>query len=75
MGIQLIQVKFNYSYGASCVDCQRLHAVWEGVGAILKGRINVARVDASLAGAKTAKRFNVKKLPTFLLLVHYYLNK
>lgn len=53
-------------YGASCVECQRLHAVWEGVGAALRGRINVARVDASVAGANTAKRFKVNKLPTFL---------
>lgn len=56
-----------FSYGASCVECQRLHAVWEGVGATLKGRVNVARVDSNLAGAATAKRFKVTKLPTFLL--------
>lgn len=62
----LILFLFN-SYGASCVECQRLHAVWEGVGATLRGRINVARVDANLAGANTAKRFKVTKLPAFLL--------
>ncbi|KAJ0178812.1 hypothetical protein K1T71_005587 [Dendrolimus kikuchii] len=57
---------FVMFYGASCVECQRLHAVWESVGATLRGRINVARVDASLAGQNTAKRFHVSKLPTFL---------
>ncbi|XP_052740819.1 thioredoxin domain-containing protein [Bicyclus anynana] len=57
---------FVMFYGASCVDCQRLHAVWEGVGATLRGRINVARVDANLAGVNTAKRFKVAKLPAFL---------
>ncbi|XP_011563160.3 protein disulfide-isomerase A4 [Plutella xylostella] len=57
---------FVMFYGASCVECQRLHAVWEGVGATLRGRVNVARVDAALAGALTAKRFHVTKLPTFL---------
>ncbi|GBP37973.1 Thioredoxin domain-containing protein [Eumeta japonica] len=57
---------FVMFYGASCVECQRLHALWEGVGAKLRGRVNVARVDASLAGAQTAKRFHVDKLPTFL---------
>ncbi|XP_032512849.2 thioredoxin domain-containing protein [Danaus plexippus] len=57
---------FVMFYGASCVECQRLHAVWEGVGATVRGRINVARVDANLAGADTAKRFKVQKLPTFL---------
>ncbi|CAH0407295.1 unnamed protein product [Chilo suppressalis] len=57
---------FVMFYGASCVECQRLHAVWEGVGATLRGRINVARMDANLAGVNTAKRFKVTKLPTFL---------
>ncbi|KAJ8727653.1 hypothetical protein PYW07_001772 [Mythimna separata] len=57
---------FVMFYGASCVDCQRLHAVWESVGATLKGRINVARMDANQAGLNTAKRFNVNKLPSFL---------
>ena len=57
---------FVMFYGASCVDCQRLHGVWESVGASLRGRINVARIDANLAGLNTAKRFQVTKLPTFL---------
>ncbi|XP_045765225.1 thioredoxin domain-containing protein [Maniola jurtina] len=57
---------FVMFYGASCVECQRLHAVWESVGATLRGRINVARVDANLAGLNTAKRFKVAKLPAFL---------
>uniref|UniRef100_S4NU44 Transmembrane protein n=1 Tax=Pararge aegeria TaxID=116150 RepID=S4NU44_9NEOP len=57
---------FVMFYGASCVDCQRLHAVWEGVGATIRGRVNVARVDANLAGLNTAKRFKVSKLPAFL---------
>ncbi|XP_063824159.1 thioredoxin domain-containing protein [Ostrinia nubilalis] len=61
---------FVMFYGASCVECQRLHAVWEGVGATLRGRINVARVDANLAGINTAKRFKVTKLPTFLFFRH-----
>ncbi|XP_059046070.1 thioredoxin domain-containing protein isoform X2 [Achroia grisella] len=57
---------FVMFYGASCVECQRLHAVWEGVGATLRGRINVARIDANLAGVVTAKRFQIIKLPSFL---------
>ncbi|CAH0729335.1 unnamed protein product, partial [Brenthis ino] len=57
---------FVMFYGASCVECQRLHAVWEGVGATLRGRINVARIDANLAGLNTAKRFKISKLPAFL---------
>ncbi|XP_013190194.2 thioredoxin domain-containing protein [Amyelois transitella] len=61
---------FVMFYGASCVECQRLHAVWEGVGATLRGRVNVARIDANLAGATTAKRFHVTKLPAFLFFRH-----
>ncbi|CAK1546060.1 unnamed protein product [Leptosia nina] len=57
---------FVMFYGASCVECQRLHAVWEGVGATLRGRVNVARMDSNLAGSLTAKRFKVTKLPAFL---------
>lgn len=41
--------------------------MWEGVGATLRGRVNVARIDAGQAGVNTAKRFGVTKLPTFLL--------
>ncbi|KAI8424292.1 hypothetical protein MSG28_002842 [Choristoneura fumiferana] len=61
---------FIMFYGASCVECQRLHAVWEGVGATLRGRVNVARIDANLAGLNTAKRFQVSKLPAFLFFRH-----
>ncbi|KAG6459083.1 hypothetical protein O3G_MSEX011185 [Manduca sexta] len=57
---------FVMFYGASCVECQRLHAVWESVGATLRGRINVARIDGNLAGVNTAKRFQVTSLPAFL---------
>ncbi|VVD01825.1 thioredoxin domain-containing protein [Leptidea sinapis] len=57
---------FVMFYGASCVECQRLHAVWESVGASLRGKVNVARVDSNLAGALTAKRFKVTTLPAFL---------
>ncbi|KPJ18879.1 Thioredoxin domain-containing protein [Papilio machaon] len=58
---------FVMFYGASCVECQRLHAVWESVGATLRNRINVARIDANLPGVNTAKRFKISKLPSFLL--------
>jgi len=34
----------------------------------LKGRMNVAKVDRSGDGAKTARRFNVKVTPSFILL-------
>lgn len=55
------------SYNRECIDCQRLNAVWESVGAALKNRVNVARMDKDTRGIKTAKRFNVKKAPEFIL--------
>lgn len=54
------------SYSTNCVDCQRLSAVWEAVGAALKSRMNVARVNKDYLGGKTAKRFNVSKAPEFI---------
>ncbi|KAF7276996.1 hypothetical protein GWI33_009576, partial [Rhynchophorus ferrugineus] len=58
---------FVQFYSTDCVDCQRLHARWESVGAQLKGRINVARVNRATTGAKTARRFDVFEVPTFIL--------
>lgn len=37
------------------------------VGAALRNRVNVARVDKDTRGIKTAKRFKVKKAPEFIL--------
>ncbi|KAF4524142.1 hypothetical protein B566_EDAN012146 [Ephemera danica] len=54
-------------YGTSCVDCQRLQATWEAVAARLKARMNVARVNLQGAGAATARRFRVHKVPGFIL--------
>lgn len=58
---------FIQFYTRNCADCQRLSAVWEGVGALLRNRVNVARVDKEVRGAKTAKRFNIQKAPEFIL--------
>lgn len=55
-------------YNRECIDCQRLGAVWEAVGAALRNRVNVARVDKDLRGVKTAKRFNVQKAPEFIFI-------
>lgn len=40
---------------------------FESVGAVLRNRVNVARVDKDIRGIKTAKRFNVQKAPEFIL--------
>lgn len=42
-------------------------ARWEAVGAKLKQRVNVARIDKYTTGASTARRFNVYKAPEFIL--------
>lgn len=45
----------------------RLTARWEAVGAALKTRMNVARVNRHETGAVTARRFGVYTTPTFIL--------
>lgn len=42
-------------------------ASWEAVGAKLKQRVNVARIDKYTTGASTTRRFNVQKTPEFIL--------
>jgi len=58
---------FVMFYTTECVDCQRLQARWEAVGAQLKTRLNVARVNRGGAGAATARRFEVFDVPMFML--------
>lgn len=55
-------------YDNSCIDCQRLNAIWETVGAKLKIRMNVARVNRATKGIQTAKRFKVESVPEFILI-------
>lgn len=56
-------------YDNSCVDCTRLGAIFEAVGAKLKhSYTNVARVNIKTKGTQTAKRFRVEKVPTFILI-------
>ncbi|XP_012289040.1 thioredoxin domain-containing protein [Orussus abietinus] len=58
---------FVLFYTPSCIECQRLGARWEAVGAKLKQRVNVARVNKYTTGASTARRFNVVDVPEFIL--------
>ncbi|CRK86253.1 CLUMA_CG000176, isoform A [Clunio marinus] len=55
-------------YDNQCIDCSRLSAIWETVGAKLKSRMNVARVNRGTIGAITAKRFKITNAPEFILL-------
>lgn len=57
-------------YKQSCVTSQRLQALWEAVGAALRNRINVARVDKGGAGAVTGRRFGITETPAFILFRH-----
>lgn len=41
--------------------------MWEAVGAALRNRVNVAKVESQNTGDKTAKRFDVQKAPEFIL--------
>ncbi|KAJ8953028.1 hypothetical protein NQ314_007402 [Rhamnusium bicolor] len=58
---------FIMFYTPECVDCARLQARWESVGAQLKSRLNVARINRATNGAATARRFDVFNVPTFIL--------
>nr|CAD7401571.1 unnamed protein product [Timema cristinae] len=59
---------FIMFYSTDCVDCQRLQARWEAVGAKLKSRLNVARINRQTSGAVTARRLEIRDVPTFVLL-------
>ncbi|XP_055908145.1 thioredoxin domain-containing protein [Eupeodes corollae] len=59
---------FVFFYSNDCVVCQRLYAVWEAVGAALKRRMNVARINRLEYGISTARRFNVRESPEFLFI-------
>lgn len=58
---------FVMFYTPDCVDCARLQARWEAVGAQLKSRLNVARVNRATTGAVTSRRFEVFNVPSFIL--------
>ena len=60
---------FVLSYSPDCVDCQRLQARWETVGAQVKSRMNLARVNKAVGGAATADRFGITEVPSFILYV------
>ncbi|XP_017753928.1 PREDICTED: thioredoxin domain-containing protein isoform X2 [Eufriesea mexicana] len=61
---------FVMFYSVDCVECVRMIARLEAVGAKLKQKINVARIDKSTTGASTARRFNVRETPTFIFFRH-----
>nr|BAN20328.1 transmembrane protein, putative [Riptortus pedestris] len=66
---------FILFYTNECVDCQRLQARWEAVGAKLKTRLNIARLNIKTSGV-TARRFRISSVPTFLFFrlgkMYYY---
>lgn len=63
----------SYSYSSDSIECQRLQARWETVGAKLKNRVNVARVNRHIGGSMTARRFSVNQSPTFILYVKVFI--
>ncbi|KAK9871296.1 hypothetical protein WA026_011565 [Henosepilachna vigintioctopunctata] len=58
---------FVMFYTSDCVDCQRMQARWEAVGAKIKSRTNIARLNRATTGAATARRFDVYHVPAFVL--------
>ncbi|KAG7197694.1 hypothetical protein KM043_014455 [Ampulex compressa] len=61
---------FIMFYSVDCVECLRMMAKWESVGAKLKHRMNVARIDRYGSGITTARRFNVHHSPEFIFFRH-----
>ncbi|XP_033329597.1 protein disulfide-isomerase A4 [Megalopta genalis] len=57
-------------YSTDCLESARLSGIWETVGAKLKHKVNVARIDKSTTGAATARRFKVYDTPTFIFFRH-----
>jgi thiol-disulfide isomerase/thioredoxin len=51
----------------ACYLCPQLRPTWEAVATELQGRVNVAEVDGDY-NRGTARRFNVTKYPTILLI-------
>ncbi|RZF45711.1 hypothetical protein LSTR_LSTR005006 [Laodelphax striatellus] len=58
---------FVMFYSTNCVECKRLQARWETVGAKLKTRMNVAMVNRETTGRVTSRRFAIVDTPTFVL--------
>ncbi|XP_053984891.1 thioredoxin domain-containing protein [Hylaeus anthracinus] len=61
---------FVMFYSTDCVECVRMIARWEAVGAKLKQKVNVARINKYTTGASTARRFNVYETPEFIFFRH-----
>lgn len=57
-------VKF---YAPWCGHCKKLDPIWEEVATLLKGDINVAKVDVS-AHRTVGTRFNIKGFPTIKMI-------
>ncbi|CAH0394738.1 unnamed protein product [Bemisia tabaci] len=61
---------FVMFYSTDCVECQRLQARWETVGAKLRTKMNVARVNRQTTGRVTCRRFGVFEVPVFIFFRH-----
>lgn len=61
---------FIMFYSTNCVQCLRMMAKWETVGAKLKNKVNVALVNKATTGISTARRFNVDNTPQFIFFRH-----
>ncbi|XP_043250046.1 thioredoxin domain-containing protein [Colletes gigas] len=61
---------FVMFYSTDCVECVRMIARWEAVGAKLKQKVNVASINKYTTGASTARRFNVYEAPEFIFFRH-----
>ncbi|XP_012141214.1 thioredoxin domain-containing protein [Megachile rotundata] len=61
---------FVMFYSTDNMEFIKMIARWEAVGAKLRRRINVARIDKHTTGASTGRRFNISETPEFIFFRH-----
>lgn len=54
-------------YAHWCDVCQRMRPEWAKLGTMLKGQMNVAKIDAS-RNATFDKRYGIKSYPTVIMI-------
>lgn len=61
---------FVMFYSTHNLEFVTMIASWEAVGAKLRQRVNVARIDKHTTGTSTGRRFNISEAPEFIFFRH-----
>eukprot|EP00922_Rhytidocystis_sp_ex-Travisia-forbesii_P018970 GHVS01028169.1.p1 GENE.GHVS01028169.1~~GHVS01028169.1.p1 ORF type:complete len:232 (+),score=27.16 GHVS01028169.1:67-762(+) len=60
---------FVLFHSPNCGHCHKVMPAWEELGNVMKGRMNIAKVDVS-ANRATSGRFGFNRIPVFTLFRH-----